>query len=62
MNKKKKSDVKVCHGKVTHGLDDKCSFCDKVKKEFMKDLKYGKIMTDVGDMKGEITSSDDCGE
>ena len=46
MNKQKgktKKRVFVSHGMVTHPIEAKCKFCEKVQKEFEQDLKSGKV-------------------
>jgi len=35
--------VFVSHGMVTHLIEAKCKFCEKVQKEFEQDLKSGKV-------------------
>ncbi len=50
----KRSDVRVSHGKVTHGLDDKCKSCDKAREEF-EDFLYSKTIVDGADVENETT-------
>jgi hypothetical protein len=38
-----KSKVFISHGRVTHPINQKCKFCDKVRRQFEKDLKSGKV-------------------
>ena len=40
---KTKPQVFVSHGRVTHKIGAKCKFCEKVQREFEKDLASGKV-------------------
>jgi len=43
----KKNKLFVSHGRVTHPLGAKCKFCERVEREFDRDLKSGKVAREI---------------
>ena len=48
MPKKKKSDLMISHGRITHPIGAKCKVCAGINKEFKEAKKSGKLCKLIG--------------